>query len=167
RDKQPRLKRVLELAAQNSGWGKPLPAGLARGIALMEGYGTSMAQVSEVSVDGNAIRVHRVVVAADLGKMVNPNIVRQQLEGSIIFGLGAVLYGEITLKDGRVQQSNFHDYQVVRMPESPKIEMYIVDSNEKSAGIGQPGTALVGPTVANAVFAATGQRLRNLPLRLA
>jgi CO/xanthine dehydrogenase Mo-binding subunit len=111
--------------------------------------------------------VHRVVVAADLGKMVNPNIVRQQLESSIIFGLGAVLYGEITLKDGRVQQSNFHDYQVVRMPESPKIEMYIVDSNEKPAGIGEPGTALVGPTVANAVFAATGQRLRKLPLRLA
>jgi CO/xanthine dehydrogenase Mo-binding subunit len=118
-------------------------------------------------VSGKTVRVHRVVVAADLGKMVNPNIVRQQLESSIIFGLGAVLYGEITLKDGRVQQSNFHDYQVVRMPESPKIEMYIVDSNEKPAGIGEPGTALVGPTVANAVFAATGKRLRKLPLRLA
>jgi len=166
-DKQPRLKHVLELAAEKSGWGTPLPAGRFRGIGLMEGYGTSMAQVAEVSVAGPRVRVHRVVVAADLGKMVNPNIVKQQLESSIIFGLGAVLYGEITLKDGRVQQSNFHDYQVVRMPESPKIEMHIVDSNEKPAGIGEPGTALVGPTVANAVFAATGKRLRKLPLRLA
>jgi isoquinoline 1-oxidoreductase beta subunit len=165
-DKQPRLKRVLQLAAEKSGWGTPLP-GRFRGIGLMEGYGTAMAQVAEVSVSGPRVRVHRVVVAADLGKMVNPNIVRQQLESSIIFGLGAVLYGEITLKDGRVQQSNFHDYQVVRMPESPKIEMHIVDSNEKPAGIGEPGTALVGPTVANAVFAATGKRLRKLPLRVA
>jgi isoquinoline 1-oxidoreductase beta subunit len=166
-DKQPRLKHVLELAAEKAGWGTPPPAGRFRGIGLMEGYGTAMAQVAEVSVSGKTVRVHRVVVAADLGKMVNPNIVRQQLESSIVFGLGAVLYGEITLKDGRVQQSNFHDYPVVRMPESPRIEMYIVDSNEKPAGIGEPGTALVGPTVANAVFAATGKRLRKLPLRLA
>ena len=107
------------------------------------------------------------MVAADLGKMVNPNIVRQQLEGSIIYGLSAVLYGEITLKDGRVQQTNFHDYPVVRMPESPAIEMHLVDSDEKPAGIGEPGTALIGPAVANAVFAATGKRLRKLPLRLA
>ena len=165
-EKQPRLKRVLQLAAEKSGWGTPAPAGRFRGIALMEGYGTAMSQVAEVSVAGPRVRVHRVVVAADLGKMVNPNIVRQQLESSIIFGLGAVLYGEITLKDGRVQQSNFHDYQVVRMPESPKIEMHIVESGEKPAGIGEPGTALVGPAVANAVFAATGKRLRKLPLRL-
>jgi isoquinoline 1-oxidoreductase beta subunit len=166
-DKQPRLKHVLELAALKAGWGKPLPAGRARGIGLLEGYGTSMAQVAEVSVTGKTVKVHRVVVAADLGKMVNPNIVRQQLESSIIYGLSAVLYGEITLKDGRVQQSNFHDYAVVRMPESPVIEMHLVDSNEKPAGIGEPGTALIGPSVANAVFAATGQRLRKLPLRLA
>jgi len=165
-DKQPRLKHVLELAAEKAGWGKPLPAGRARGIGLMEGYGTSMAQVAEVSVSGRTVRVHRVVVAADLGRMVNPNIVRQQLESSIIYGLSAVLYGEITLKDGRVQQSNFHDYPVLRMPESPQIEMHLVESDEKPAGIGEPGTALIGPTVANAVFAATGQRLRKLPLRL-
>ncbi len=166
-DKQPRLKHVLELAAQNAGWGKPLAAGRARGIALMEGYGTSMAQVAEVSVRGNTVQVHRVVVAADLGKMVNPNIVRQQLEGSIIYGLSAVLYGEITLRNGRVQQSNFHDYPVVRMPESPTIEMHLVDSNEKPGGIGEPGTALIAPTVANAVYALTGKRMRRLPLRLA
>ena len=133
----------------------------------MEGYGTSMAQVAEVSVTGKTVKVHRVVVAADLGRMVNPNIVRQQLEGSIIYGLSAALFGEITLKDGRVQQSNFHDYPVVRMPDSPTIEMHLVESSEKPAGIGEPGTALIGPAVANAVFAATGQRLRRLPLRLA
>jgi isoquinoline 1-oxidoreductase beta subunit len=166
-DKQPRLKRVLELAAEGAGWGKPLPAGRARGIALMEGYGTAMAQAAEVSVGGNNIRVHRVVVAADPGRMVNPNIVRQQLEGSIIFGLSAALYGEITLKDGRVQQTNFHNYPVVRMNESPAIDIHLVESGEKPAGVGEPGTALISPAVANAVFAATGKRLRKLPLRLA
>ena len=166
-DAQPRLKRVLELAAEKAGWGRPLPAGRGRGIALMEGYGTAMAQVAEVEVSGRSIDVRRIVVAADPGRMVNPNIVKQQLEGSIIYGLSAVLYGEVTLKDGRVEQTNFHDYQVVRMPESPAVEMHIVPSEEKPAGIGEPGTALVGPAVANAVFAASGQRLRSLPLRLA
>jgi isoquinoline 1-oxidoreductase beta subunit len=166
-DKQPRLKRVLELAAEKSDWGKPLPAGRARGIALMEGYGTSMAQVAEISTAGNKVRVHRVVVAADPGRMVNPNIVRQQLEGSIIYGLSAVLYGEVTLVNGRVQQTNFNNYPVLRMPESPVIDIHLVESTEKPAGIGEPGTALIGPAVANAVFAATGKRLRKLPLRLA
>jgi isoquinoline 1-oxidoreductase beta subunit len=166
-DKQPRLRHVLELAAEGIGWGKPLPAGRGRGIALMEGYGTAMAQAAEVSVSGNTVRVHRVVVAADPGRMVNPNIVRQQLEGSIIFGLSAALYGEVTLKDGRVQQTNFHNYPVVRMPDSPAIDIHLVESDEKPAGIGEPGTALIGPAVANAVFAATGKRLRRLPLRLA
>jgi isoquinoline 1-oxidoreductase beta subunit len=165
-DKQPRLKRVLELAAEKSGWGQALPAGRGRGIALMEGYGTSMAQVAEVSVSGERIRVHRIVVAVDLGKMINPNIVKQQLEGSIIYGISAGLYGEITLKDGRVQQTNFNNYPVVRMSESPVIEMHLVESNEKPSGIGEPATALVYPAVANAVFAATGKRLRKMPLRL-
>jgi isoquinoline 1-oxidoreductase subunit beta len=166
-DKQPRLKHVLELAAAKSGWGTKPAAGRARGIALMEGYGTSMAQVAEVSVAGNKVRVHRVTVAADPGRMVNPNIVRQQLEGSIIYGLSAALYGEVTLKDGRVQQTNFHNYPVVRMPDSPAIDIHLVDSDEKPAGIGEPGTALISPAVANAVFAATGKRLRKLPIRLA
>jgi isoquinoline 1-oxidoreductase beta subunit len=166
-EKQPRLKHVLELAATKSGWGTKPAAGRARGIALMEGYGTSMAQVAEVSVTGNKVRVHRVTVAADPGRMVNPNIVRQQLEGSIIYGLSAALYGEVTLKDGRVQQTNFHNYPVVRMPDSPAIDIHLVDSDEKPAGIGEPGTALISPAVANAVFAATGKRLRKLPLKLA
>ena len=155
------------LAATKSGWGTKPAAGRARGIALMEGYGTSMAQVAEVSVTGNKVRVHRVTVAADPGRMVNPNIVRQQLEGSIIYGLSAALYGEVTLKDGRVQQTNFHNYPVVRMPDSPAIDIHLVDSDEKPAGIGEPGTALISPAVANAVFAATGKRLRKLPLKLA
>jgi isoquinoline 1-oxidoreductase beta subunit len=166
-DRQPRLRAVLDLAAEKSGWGKPLAAGRARGLALMEGYGTAMAQVAELSVSGSEIRVQRVVVAADLGRMVNPNIVRQQLESSVNYGLTAALHGEITLKDGRVEQSNFHDYPVLRMPDSPVIDMHVVDSDEKPAGIGEPGTALVGPALANAVFAATGRRLRRLPLRLA
>jgi isoquinoline 1-oxidoreductase beta subunit len=166
-DGQPRYQNVLRLAADKAGWGKPLAPGHFLGVGLMEGYGTYMAQVAEVSVTNGNINVHKVTIAADMGRMVNPNIVRQQLESSVIFGLTAVLYGEITLKDGRVQQSNFHDYQMVRMPQSPKIDMIIVDSTEKPGGIGEPGTALVGATMANAVFAATGKRLRKLPLRLA
>jgi len=166
-DKKPRLKNVLELAAAKAGWGNPLPPGRFRGIGVMEGYGTSMAQVAEISVKDGNIKVHRVVVAADLGQMVNPNIVNQQLEGSIIFGLSAALYGEITLKDGRIEQTNFDKYPIVRMPDAPHIETHLVASTEKPGGIGEPATALISPTVANAVFAAIGKRLRKLPLRLA
>jgi isoquinoline 1-oxidoreductase subunit beta len=166
-DKQPRFKNVLQLAAQKAGWGTPLPAGRARGIGLMEGYETYMAQVAEVSVVNGEIKVHRVVVAVDLGMMVNPNIVEQQIESNIVFGLTALLYGDITLKDGRVEQTNFHQYKLLRMPETPKIEMHIVKSAEKPGGIGEPGMALLSPTVANAVFALTGKRLRKMPLRLA
>jgi isoquinoline 1-oxidoreductase subunit beta len=166
-DKQPRYKNVLELAATKADWGKPLPAGRARGIALMEGYETYMAQVAEVSVVDGAIKVHRVVVAVDLGRMVNPNIVEQQIESNIVFGLTALLYGNITLKDGRVEQQNFNTYKLLRMPETPKIEMHIVQSTEKPGGIGEPGMALISPCVANAVFALTGKRLRKMPFTLA
>jgi isoquinoline 1-oxidoreductase beta subunit len=123
--------------------------------------------VSEVSVSGKDIHVHRVTVAADVGSMVNPNIVAQQIEGSIIFGLSAALFGEITLKNGVVEQNNFNDYPVVRMFESPAIDVHMIASNEPPGGIGEPNTALIGPSVGNAVFAATGKRLRKLPLRLA
>jgi isoquinoline 1-oxidoreductase beta subunit len=166
-DKQPRFRNVLQLAAQKAGWGTPLPAGRARGIGLMEGYDTYMAQVAEVSVVNGEIKVHRVVVAVDLGMMVNPNIVEQQLESNIVFGLTALLYGDITLKDGRVEQTNFHQYKLLRMPETPKIETHIVKSTEKPGGIGEPGMALLSPTVANAVFALTGKRLRKMPFSLA
>jgi isoquinoline 1-oxidoreductase beta subunit len=165
--KEPRFLNVLKIAADKSGWGTPAPAGRARGVAVMEGYGTYLAMVSEVSTAGNEIKVHKVTVAADLGSMVNPNIVRQQVESSIIFGLSAALYGEITLKDGVVEQNNFNDYPVVRMNESPEIDITLVANGEKPGGIGEPLTALITPCVANAVFAGTGKRLRKVPLRLA
>ena len=166
-DKQPRFANVLKLAAKKAGWGKPLPKGRARGIALMEGYETYMAQVVEASAQGGRIRVHRVVVAVDLGRMVNPNIVRQQIESNIIFGMQAALYGNITLKDGRVEQKNFDQYKLPRMPETPRIEMHIVDSKEKPGGIGEPGMALFSPALANALFALTGKRQRRMPFTLA
>jgi isoquinoline 1-oxidoreductase beta subunit len=166
-DKQPRFANVLKLAAAKAGWGKPLAKGRARGIGLMEGYDTYMAQVAEVSVVGGKIKVHRVVVAVDLGQMVNPNIVHQQIESNIVFGLTAALYGNITLKDGRVEQTNFNNYQLLRMPEMPKVEMHIVKSTEKPGGIGEPGMALLSPTIANAVYALTGKRLRKMPFSLA
>jgi isoquinoline 1-oxidoreductase beta subunit len=165
--KEPRYLKVLATAAEKAGWGKPAAAGRGRGVAVMEGYGTYLAMVSEVSVSGKDIRVHRVTVAADVGSMVNANIVAQQIEGSIIFGLSATLFGEITLKDGVVEQSNFNDYPVVRMNESPVIDVHMIASAEAPGGIGEPNTALIGPSVSNAVFAATGKRLRKLPLKLA
>jgi len=166
-DKQPRFRTVLDLAAQKAGWDKPLPKRRARGIALMEGYETYMAQVVEASVEKGAIKVHRVVVAVDLGRMVNPNIVEQQLESNIIFGLQVALYGNITLKDGRVQQTNFDSYKLPRISETPKIEMHIVKSTEKPGGIGEPGMALFSPALANALFALTGKRQRTMPFSLA
>jgi isoquinoline 1-oxidoreductase beta subunit len=165
-DKQPRLKRVLETVAEKSGWNTPVAAGRSRGVAIMEGYGSSLAQVAEVSVQDGKIRVHRVVTVVDVGTAVNPNIIDQQVESSIIYGLSAVLYGEITLKNGAVQQTNFDNYLVVRMNESPKIEVHIIAEGGKPGGIGEPATAIIGPTVANAVFAATGKRLRKLPLKV-
>ncbi|HEX5093259.1 MAG TPA: xanthine dehydrogenase family protein molybdopterin-binding subunit [Burkholderiales bacterium] len=164
---KPRFRNVLDLAAKYAGWGKPAPEGVGRGIALMEGYETYMAQVVELSVKDGKPVVRRVVVVADLGRRVNPNIVLQQLEGNIIFGLQAALYGEITLKDGRVQQTNFDKFLMPRMPETPKIDVYVVDSKEKPGGIGEPGTAVLGPAIGNAIFALTGQRLRKMPFRLA
>lgn len=164
-DKQPRFAKVLKLAADKSGWGKPLPKGHYRGIALMEGYDTYMAQVAEISVDkDHAIKVHHVWVAADLGQMINPDTVEAQLQSSIAFGLSSALGAEITLDKGRVQQTNFHDYPVLRMNEMPKIDVTLVPSTEKPGGIGEPATALIGPAVANALFAATGKRVRQLPL---
>ena len=130
-------------------------------------FGSFVAQVAEVSVEKNAIRVHRVVCAVDCGVCINPAGVKAQMESAIVFGLSAALYGEVTLKDGRVEQGNFNDYPVLRMNEMPRIEVQIVDSGEKSGGVGEPGTPPIAPAVANAVFAATGKRLRQLPLRLA
>lgn len=165
--KHPRHLGVLNLAAQKAGWGKPLAKGKGRGIAVHESFNTVVAQVAEVSVkrDGT-LRVERVVCAVDCGVAVNPDVIRAQMEGGIGFGLSAALYGEITLKAGRVEQSNFHDYRPLRINEMPEVEVHIVASNEKPTGVGEPGVPLIAPAVANAIFAATGKRLRNLPLKL-
>jgi len=162
---QPRLARVLKLAADKAGWGKPLPAGHARGIALMEGYGTYMAQVAEVSLDASgAVKVHRVTVAADPGRMVNPDTVEAQIQSSIAFGMGPALMQEITLDKGRVQQTNFHQFPVVRMNQMPRIEVFIVPSREKPTGVGEPATPVIAPALANAILALQGKPLRALPM---
>ncbi len=160
----PRHKAVLEMAAKAADWGSPLPKGKGRGIAVAEAFGTYVAQVAEVTVapDGK-IKVDRVVCAVDCGTPINPDVITAQMEGGIGFGLGAALYGAITLKDGQVEQTNFDAYQVLRIDEMPKVEVHIVPSPEAPTGVGEPGVAPVGPAVANAVFAATGKRLRVLP----
>ena len=160
----PRHKAVLELAANAAGWGSPLPKGKGRGIAVAEAFGTYVAQVAEVMVAQNGqVKVDRVVCAVDCGTPINPDVITAQMEGGIGFGLGAALYGAITLKDGKVEQTNFDAYQVLRIDEMPKVEVHIVQSPEAPTGVGEPGVAPVGPAVANAVFAATGKRLRILP----
>jgi isoquinoline 1-oxidoreductase beta subunit len=169
----PRMTRVLRRAAELSGWGQPLaplPDGTrkARGIGLHRAFGSVIAQVVEVSIgEAKQIRVHRVVCVLDCGLPVNPNLIRQQIEGGLIYGLSAALHGEITVDKGQVQQSNFHDYPPIRMRECPAIEMDIIASNEHPQGVGEVGTPPIAPAVANAVFALTGQRLRSLPLKLA
>ncbi|MFT3666291.1 molybdopterin cofactor-binding domain-containing protein [Piscinibacter sp.] len=162
--KQPRYKAVLELAASKAGWGTPPPRGVFRGIAVAQSFGSYVAEVAEVSVGADGTpRVQRVVAAVDCGMTVNPQTIERQIEGGIVFGLSAALYGRIDFKDGRVAQSNFHDYPVLRMNEMPKVEVHIMPSSEKPGGIGEPGTPPIAPAVANAIFAATGKRLRSLP----
>jgi isoquinoline 1-oxidoreductase beta subunit len=163
---QPRMLAVLDLAAQKANWGSALPAGRARGIATHFSFDSYVAQVAEISVEKDGtVRVHRVVAAVDCGRTVNPDTVKAQLEGGIIFGLTAALKTEITLDKGRVQQRNFNDYPMVRMFESPTIEVFIVPSTEHPTGVGEPGVPPVAPAVANAIFAATGKRVRRLPIK--
>lgn len=161
----PRAKAVLDLAAAKAGWGQPLPAGKGRGVAVIFGFDTYVAQVAEVAVaEDGSVRVERVVCAVDCGTVVNPDTVTAQMQGGIMYGLTAALHGEITLKNGRVEQGNFDTYQIVRIDEAPAIEVHIVPSQEAPGGIGEPGTATIAPAVVNAVFAATGKRLRKLPI---
>jgi isoquinoline 1-oxidoreductase beta subunit len=162
---EPRLKRVLELAAEKAGWSAgPLPRGKGRGIAVAEAFKTFVAQVVEVSVnDSGQVKVDRVVCAVDCGTPINPDVIAAQMEGGIGFGLGAALYGAVTLKGGHVQQSNFNSYRVLRMNEMPKVEVHIVPSTEAPTGVGEPGVAPVGPAFANAIFAATGRRVHVFP----
>ena len=164
-DKSPRAKTVLQIAAERSGWGKPLPAGEGRGIALCIGFGSFIAQAVQVSVDKEgAVNPTRVWCVVDCGVQVNPDTIRAQMESGIIFGLSAVLYGEITIKDGRVEQTNFGDYRVLRINEVPKIDISLVKSLEAPGGIGEPGTSCLMPALTNAIFAATGKRIRKLPV---
>ena len=163
----PRHLRALQLAAQKAGWGTPLPKGRARGLAVHESFGSIIAQVAEVAIEDNEIRVHKVTCAVDCGQVVNPLGLEAQVQGSVAYGLSAVLRSELTLKDGRVEQSNFHDYEVLRLHQMPEVAVHLIPSDAKMGGIGEPATAPVSAAVANAVFALTGQRLRSLPLRLA
>jgi isoquinoline 1-oxidoreductase beta subunit len=164
-DKSPRAKAVLELAAQKAGWGQPLPAGVGRGVSLQFVFATYMAQVAEVEVakDG-AVQVRRVVCAVDCGTVVNPDTVRAQIASAIVFGTTAALHGEITLKDGRVEQSNFDTYPMLRMNEAPAVEVHIVQNLEPPGGMGEAGTSAIVPAITNAIFAATGKRLRKMPV---
>jgi len=165
--KSPRVWQVLELAAAKAGWGSPVPPGRGRGLAVHESFGSIVAYVAEVAVEEGQIRVHRVTAAIDCGICVNPLGVRAQVESGLAFGLGAALHSELTMKEGRVVESNFHDYQVLRLHEMPRVDVHVVRSRERAGGAGEPGTPPIAPAVANAVFALTGQRLRRLPLRLA
>jgi len=164
--KQTRHLGVLDLAAEKAGWGKPLPKGMGRGIAVHFAFGSYSAHVAEVSVTDGKVRVHRMVCAIDCGQYVNPGIIAAQTEGGAIFGASAALYQELTYDNGRLQQTNFHTFPVMRINESPQIETHIVENNEKARGIGEPGVPCAAPAIANAVFAVTGKRIRRLPIRL-
>jgi len=164
-DKSPRAKAVLDLAAEKAGWGQALPKGSGRGVSLQFVFGSYLAQVAEVEVSKEGtVRVRRVVCAVDCGTVVNPDTVQAQIQSGIIFGATAALYGEITLKNGRVEQTNFDTYQVLRMNQAPAIEVHIVKSAEPPGGLGESGTSAIVPAIANAIFAATGKRLRKMPV---
>ncbi len=163
--KSPRAKAVLDLAAEKAGWGQPLPKGTGRGVSLQFAFGSWLALVAEVEVSkAGTVRVRRVVCAIDCGTVINPDTVQAQIQSGIIFGATAALYGEITLKDGRVEQTNFDTYQMLRMNETPTIEVHVVESTEPPGGMGETGTSAIVPAIANAVFAAAGRRLRKMPV---
>ncbi|HYG14019.1 MAG TPA: molybdopterin cofactor-binding domain-containing protein, partial [Methylophilaceae bacterium] len=160
----PRAKAVLQLAADKAGWGSPLPQGRGRGLSVQFAFGTYLAQVAEVEVVEEEVKVKRMVCSLDCGMMVNPETIRAQMEGGIVFGISGALWGEITTKGGRVQQSNYDNYRVMRINEAPVIEVHLIESGEAPGGIGEPGTAGVAPALGNAVFAASGKRIRQLPI---
>ena len=166
-EKAPRHRSVLELAALKAGWGTPLLAGRTRGIAVVESFGSFVAQVAEVSLNKSSgeVRVHRVVCAVDCGRHVNPDIIAAQMESGIVYGLTAALKGQITIAKGCVEQSNFNDYEMLRLNEMPHVEVHVVPSNEAPGGCGEPGTPPIAPAVCNAIFAATGKPIRRLPIR--
>ena len=161
----PRLEHVVEKAAELSAWGKPMPAGRARGIAVLQDRGCRVAEVAEVSLEGGKVRVHRVTCVADAGEIVHPGIVEAQFSGSVVGGLTAALYGEITLERGRVVQRNFDSYRMLRMAEMPEVTVHIVKNHEEPGGVGEPAVPPIAPAVANALFQLTGKRVRRLPIR--
>jgi isoquinoline 1-oxidoreductase subunit beta len=161
----PRHAAVLRLVAQQAGWGTPLPRGRARGVALHESFDTIVAQVAEVSIEAGRPRVHRVVAAVDCGIVINPQIVAQQMEGGVIFGLSAALYGRIDIEAGVVRQKNFPDYPAVSMKDAPVVQTHIVASQRPPSGMGEPGVPPIAPAVGNALFVLTGRRQRELPLQ--
>ena len=157
---------MLDLAAQKAGWGTSLPPGRARGIAVHSSFKSYSAQVAEVSLTNGNVRVHRIVSAVDCGQYVNPGIIAAQLEGGAIFGASAALFQEMTFESGSLQQTKFHNYPMVRMNDSPRVETHVIESSEKSGGIGEPGVPCAAPAIANAVAALTGKRIRKLPIRM-
>jgi isoquinoline 1-oxidoreductase beta subunit len=163
--KRPRHKAVLELVAEKSGWGKPLPPGHARGIALMEAFGSIVGQVAEVSVTNGNVRVHKIWCAVDCGWVIHPDTIKAQMEGGTVYGLTAALKGEITIQNGRVVQRHFNDYQMMRHNDAPEVETHIVASAETPGGIGEPSTAVAAGALVNAIAAATGKRIYRLPIR--
>jgi len=163
---EPRPLAILDAVAKAAGWGKPLPPGVFRGIAVTEPYGSYTAAVIEASVnDKGELKVHRIVQGIDCGYAVNPDNIQAQIQGSVVFALSAIMWGEITIKDGRVEQSNFHDYTMLQMQDMPKVEMVIAPTGGFWGGVGEPAQAPVAPALLNAIFAATGKRIRSLPLK--
>jgi isoquinoline 1-oxidoreductase beta subunit len=162
----PRYLAVLDLAAQKAEWGKPLPTGHAQGIALHKSFGSIVAQVAQVSMEGGQPRVHKVVCAVDCGTVVNPQTVAQQMEGAVVFGLTAALYGRIDIEDSVVQQTQFTDYRMLGLAQAPLVQTYIVPSREAPTGVGEPGVPPIAPAVANALFVLTKKRQRALPFVL-
>jgi isoquinoline 1-oxidoreductase/isoquinoline 1-oxidoreductase beta subunit len=160
----PRLHNVIQIAGERMR-AMDVPSGHGLGIAAHTSFNSAVAEVADVSVENGRIRVHKVLCVVDCGLAVNPDVVRAQMEGGIVFGLTAALHGNLQLENGAIRESNFHDYPLLRMNESPEIEVVIVESDDDPTGVGEPGTPPIAPAVANAVFAATGQRLRELPLR--
>ncbi len=161
----PRHLGVLNAVAERIGWGKPAPAGVFRGLAQHMGYGSHVAAAAEVSVDGNKVKIHRIVAATDPGYAVNPGQIERQVAGSFVYGLSALFYGECTVKDGRIEQSNFHDYNSMRIAQMPKVEAIVMPSGGFWGGVGEPTICVAPPAVLNAIFAATGKRYRSIPLK--
>src|SRR6185369_15138844 len=164
--KAPRHLAALDLVAEKSGWGKPLPQGHARGIAVMEAFGSIVAQVAEVSVTNGTVNIHKIWCAVDTGWVIDPDTIKAQMEGGTVYGLTAALKGEITIQNGRVTQNHFNDYQMIRWNEAPEVEVHIVPSTEEPGGIGEPSTAIAAGALVNAIAAVTGKRIYKLPVKL-